>query len=532
MSEMSERPGEIEWSLRFERLLADLSARFISLPPQEVDHAVQDALAQLTEFLDVDRCTLFEMSPAGLTLIHSHARPGLVPHTEPVTRESLPWYHEQVLRGAPIVLERLPDDLPEDAVAERQYARQSGMKSHVAMPLAVGGAFVGLLTIGAFRTARTWPSQFLGRLRLTGEVLANALQRKRTDQALQAQLAQISELKALLEAENVYLREEISGARGFEDIVGDSPALKDVLRRVALVAPTDTAVLLRGETGTGKELMAHAIHRLSPRREAPLIAVNCAALPPSLIEAELFGHDKGAFTGATAARPGRFEVAHGGTLFLDEIGDLSVELQAKLLRVLQSGKFERVGSSHTRTVNVRVIAATHRDLEHALASGRFREDLYYRLSVFPIVLPPLRARREDIPALVWSIVTRRQGPLDKKITRIPHAVMDALRAYAWPGNVRELENVIERALILATGSTLRLDDSFHVAATKVALRDGGGRQRLAAVERAHILEVLAACRWRINGAGNAAERLGLHPNTLRFRMKKLGITRPRPARAG
>jgi formate hydrogenlyase transcriptional activator len=455
-------------------------------------------------------------------MIFSYVRPGVPPQTAPITRESLPWYHARLLRGDTLVLDRLPDDLPDEAVRAREYVGRSGMRSHIAIPVRVGGTVVCLLGIATFRDLRAWSPYIVSRLRLAGEMLANALYRKRTDLALRAQLAEISELKARLDAENVYLREEITSIRGFDDIVGESPLLQEVLERVA---PTDAAVLLRGETGTGKELIARAIHRRSPRHEAPFVAVNCAALPPSLIEAELFGHEKGAFMGATAARAGRFEIAHGGTLFLDEIADFGLDLQAKLLRVLQAREFERVGSPRTRAADVRIIAATHRDLEAAMRAGAFRDDLYYRLNVFPITMPPLRERREDIPSLVWFILARRQAALRKRITRIPRAVMDALRAYPWPGNVRELENVLERALILTRGSTLHLDDSFRVADARTAAGDGGP-QRLDRVERAHILQVLAACRWRINGPGNAAEQLGLHPNTLRFRMRKLGITRP------
>jgi transcriptional regulator with GAF, ATPase, and Fis domain len=528
---MSDDGSELEQVLAIERMLANLSAGLIGLSPEEIDRAVPRGLAELADVLDVDRTTLMELAPDGqLTPIYSWARPGVPPEDLPVTRDRLPWYYDRLLQGQPVVLQRLPDDLPVEAAAEREYVRQRGIKSHLGMLLAVGGRPLCLLGVAAFRAPRPWPPDLIPRLRLAGEIFANALHRKRSDLTLQAQLAEITALKTQLEAENVYLREEASQARGFDEIVGDSPLVRQALQRTALVAPTNTAVLIRGETGTGKELIARAIHRLSPRRDAPLVVVNCAALPASLIEAELFGHDKGAFTGATAARAGRFEVAHGGTLFLDEIGELGVELQAKLLRVLETGEFQRVGSSQTRTADVRLIAATNRNLEHAMAIGRFREDLYYRLNVFPILLPPLRDRPEDIPKLVWALVTRRQGAFGKAVTRIPRVVMAVLQAYAWPGNVRELENVVERALILTAGSTLRLDASFRPAEAKTVTLPSGGSPRLAAVERAHILQVLAECRWRINGAGNAAERLGLHPNTLRFRMKKLGITRPPPRR--
>jgi transcriptional regulator with GAF, ATPase, and Fis domain len=282
--------------------------------------------------------------------------------------------------------------------------------------------------------------------------------------------------------------------------------------------------LLLGETGTGKELFAKVLHARSPRRQFPLVSVNCAALPPTLIESELFGHERGAFTGAVAQRQGRFELAHRGTLFLDEIGDLPLDLQAKLLRVLQEGEFERLGTSRTRKVDVRIVAATHRDLDELVASGAFRDDLYYRLNVFPVRLPPLRERREDIPALVWYFIRKRQHAMHRRIERVPPNVMELLQRHSWPGNIRELENVIERALIHSTDHTLvLLDDDIEAAHSPAP--DPADATTLSSVERAHIEEVLRACGWRINGVGNAAERLGLHPNTLRFRMKKLGIVR-------
>jgi transcriptional regulator with GAF, ATPase, and Fis domain len=299
------------------------------------------------------------------------------------------------------------------------------------------------------------------------------------------------------------------------------------LRRVQEVAPTKSTVLLLGETGTGKELFARAIHDRSTRRGSPFVVVNCAALPPSLIESELFGHTRGAFTGAVNTRQGRFELAHHGTLFLDEIGDLPLDLQTKLLRVLQEGTFERLGSSQAQKVDVRIVAATHRDLRRMITEGSFREDLYYRLSVFPIRLPALRERREDIPAIMWSIIRKRQRLTNRYIKQVPDDVLEQLQRRAWPGNVRELENVVERALIHSAGEVLTLlEEGFD---SEPATPDDP--TTLSAVERTHIQEVLRACGWRINGIGNAAERLGLHPNTLRFRMKKLGIVREGPSRA-
>jgi transcriptional regulator with GAF, ATPase, and Fis domain len=286
-------------------------------------------------------------------------------------------------------------------------------------------------------------------------------------------------------------------------------------------------VLIQGESGTGKELVAKAIHDLSPRRGQPFIAVNCAALPAPLIESELFGHEKGAFTGASQTKPGRFEMADQGTLLLDEIGELEPALQAKLLRVLEDGEIQRLGSTVTRKVDVRLIAATNRDLRRDVRDGRFRSDLYYRLSVFPIEVLPLRDRREDIPLLVWHFIQSRQRALGRAIRKIPKAAMAALQAYEWPGNVRELQNVVERAMILSEGPVLRVEEALDGTLLE---RDGGERRQftdsLRDTERAHIVQVLERCRWMIEGRGQAAERLGLNPSTLRNRMRKLDIRRP------
>ena len=324
-----------------------------------------------------------------------------------------------------------------------------------------------------------------------------------------------------LEPANVFLQ-EIRDLQSGDEIIGESPMFRAALDRVQLVAGTDSTVLLLGETGTGKELFARAVHDRSPRQRRPLVRVNCAALPVSLIETELFGHERGAFTGAVTMRQGRFELADKSTIFLDEIADLPLELQAKLLRVLQEGEFERVGSSLTRRVDVRVVAATHRNLEAAVEQGRFREDLYYRLSVFPIELPALRLRRDDIPRLVWFFIHRRQRKLHRHIVSVPDAVMSTLQNHAWPGNVRELQNVVERALLRSTGDELALDDGPGARLRQAGQTEG---RTLQAIERRHIEDVLQECRGRINGPGNAAETLGVHPSTLRFRLRKLGIAR-------
>jgi transcriptional regulator with GAF, ATPase, and Fis domain len=417
-----------------------------------------------------------------------------------------------------------PDELPPEAVASRERARLTGACSVLGVPSSIAGQVVCALVIDGGRVPGQWTGRLIRRLQLISDIVGVALHRLRTESALRAGVAEIERLNARLEAENVYLKEEIKSYHDFDEIVGESAPLRVALARLGQVAPVNATVLLLGPTGTGKELFARALHERSRRHARPLVRVSCAALPPALVESELFGHEKGAFTGAVAMRLGRFELADGGTIFLDEIGDLSPDIQVKLLRVLQEGEFERVGSSRTRRVDVRVIAATHRDLETAVAEGRFRADLYYRLNVYPIRLPSLRERPEDIPRLVWFFINRHQRELGRRITRVPEAVMGALQQHSWPGNVRELENVIERAMIGSTGETLQLDHAL--ALDRRDAPTDGGPDNLDAVQRAHIEAVLRQCGWRINGRRNAAERLGVHPNTLRFRMKKLGVVCP------
>jgi PAS domain S-box-containing protein len=363
---------------------------------------------------------------------------------------------------------------------------------------------------------------------------AAELKRQRAENQLQAALQQVQELQKKVEAENVYLQEEIRKEHNFEEIVGNSKGLIDVLRRVETVAPTDSTVLILGETGCGKELIARAIHDRSKRKHRPLVKVNCGAIPTGLVESELFGHMKGAFTGALERRTGRFELADGGSLFLDEISELPLETQVKLLRVLQEHEFEPLGSSRTIKVNVRIIAASNRDLEKAVQEGRFRADLFYRLNVLPLTLPPLRERRPDIPLLASFFVERFSRQFGKQITGIAQDTMDVLSRYSWPGNIRELQNVIERAVVLCPGAVLRLGkDLLPVTADdrEDAASENGvpgvltSASSLESVERAHILQVLQDTRGVIEGPRGAARILNLHPNTLRSRMKKLGIER-------
>jgi formate hydrogenlyase transcriptional activator len=365
---------------------------------------------------------------------------------------------------------------------------------------------------------------------------AAELKRQRAETELQAALEQVQALQKKLEAENVYLQEEIRKEHNFEEIVGNSPALLDVLRKVETVAPTDSTVLIMGETGCGKELIARAIHNRSKRKSRPLVKVNCGAIPTGLVESELFGHMKGAFTGALERRIGRFELADGGTLFLDEVSELPLETQVKLLRVLQEHEFEPLGSSRTVQVNVRIIAASNRNLEQAIQDGRFRADLFYRLNVLPMTLPPLRQRRTDIPLLTHFFVDRFSRQFGKRITGVAQDTMHVLSDYSWPGNIRELQNVIERAVVLCPGTVLKLGkDLLPVTGPEyeqeTAIASGNGshpaesHSSLETIEKNHILQVLKQTQGVIEGPRGAAKILNLHPNTLRSRMKKLGIER-------
>jgi len=345
-------------------------------------------------------------------------------------------------------------------------------------------------------------------------------ERKQMEEQLQEKLRDIEQLKRQLEKENIYLREEIELQNVHEEIVGRSQAMKQILAQVEQVARTDATVLIEGETGTGKELLARAVHRLSARRDRPLVTVNCASLPPTLIESELFGREKGAYTGALTRMVGRFEVADGATLFLDEIGELPQDVQAKLLRVLEQGYFERLGSTKPLQVNVRIIAATNRDLARDVAEGKFRKDLYYRLNVFPISVAPLRQRPEDIPLLVWAFVRQFEKKMGKRIDHIPRKTMEDLQHYPWPGNARELRNVVEHAMIVCSGKTL------DVHPPRMASSEISSNLSLEDAERRHILGVLQKSGWRLTGQGGAAGILGLKRTTLQSKMKKLGIRRP------
>jgi PAS domain S-box-containing protein len=411
-----------------------------------------------------------------------------------------------------------------------KYPREENVQSWVAVPIYSPTTHEPIGNIGAFDYLRMTSEQnqtailriFAARAGAEMERMDAQRDLERANQELARRLKEIELLKNQLAAENKYLQEEIKLTYNFDEIVSRSRNFKKVLQHIEQVACTDATVLILGESGTGKELLARAVHNISNRCKKPLVKVNCAALPVSLIESELFGHERGAFTGALERKIGRFELANGGSIFLDEIGELPIDLQSKLLRVLQEGEFERLGNPVTIKVNVRVIAATNRNLEQAIEKKEFREDLYYRLNVFPINCPPLRERTEDIPLLVKHFCQKYESKIGKKILHIPLKVMNALTEYNWPGNIRELENIIERALILSRGSTLEYGDWLP----KEKKTNGKlSKQKLQDVEREHIIETLKQTGWKVSGEKGAAKILGLNATTLEARMKKLGIRR-------
>jgi formate hydrogenlyase transcriptional activator len=403
----------------------------------------------------------------------------------------------------------------EQRFATDKIILEAGLRSYVVTPLMVGERAIGTFNMGS-KTPNKFQEADVDFLSLVAKQIAIAIDNVRSHE-------EIEKLKCRLERENISLKEEIKIEYNFDEIIGESNALKKVLAQIEMVAKTDSTVLIRGETGTGKELIARAINNLSKRKGCPLIKVNCPAIPSGLIESELFGHERGAFTGALSRKIGKFELADGGTIFLDEIGELPLEAQAKLLRVLQEREFERIGGTSTFKVDVRVIAATNRDLEAAVKEGKFRADLFYRLNVFPITLPPLRERREDIPLLIRHLARKYIIRMGKEIKSVSERAIERLKEYSWPGNIRELENVVERAVILSTSDVLEINEgligSFNVSA------NGDKLLSLEDLEREHIIRVLNQTGWQIEGHRGAAKILGLNPSTLRGRTKKLDIKR-------
>lgn len=510
--------------LVFEERLARLSATFINLPSDQIDQEIERGLEAIVTTLGSDRASLAQLDAARdeLIITHSWSAPGIPPTPKHSVKDVFPWIFKQVQKGNKIVISRV-EDLPAEAEKERQYGLAVGQQASLIIPFWIGGKTAGGLATGCFHRERDWQPEVIQSFQLAAEIFANAIVRKQTEEGLKRASVEIRNLKDQLQRENLYLRQEIKLEHCHSEVVGNSEAIRRVLKQVEQVGPTDSTVLILGETGTGKELLARNIHELSRRRARPMVKVNCAALPGSLIESELFGREKGAYTGALTREIGRFELANESTIFLDEIGELPLELQAKLLRVLQEGEFERLGSPRTIRVNVRVIAATSRNLLAGVKEGRFREDLFYRLSVFPIQVPPLREHKEDIPALVWHFIRDLGSRMGRNIESAQSSTMDGFQRYSWPGNIRELRNIIERSLIIFPGEVFQAE----IPIGDEGIRPRNASSTLQEVERIHILLILDGAGWRIRGKGGAAEILGLKPSTLESRMKKLNISRRR-----
>jgi formate hydrogenlyase transcriptional activator len=515
-----------------ERLLFGILARFMNSPAEEAERETEDALKRICQALGVEQAALWRNSaqhpeqPATFLLTQhcvlpslSEADPGAGNPTIPLGAQSKAcrhWITPAVKRGETVFFSRI-EDLPVEAAHDKAELSWLGIRSGVFIPICVAGEVLGAVSFGMITEDTLWPEQLVRPLEYVAAVFAQAIARQRSDEALTRAYAEIKELTDRLgtEANHLTAETKISYAQG--GIIGRSQQIRQVLHKVEQVAPANCPVLISGETGTGKELIAGQIHRLSARKERPMVLVNCAALPTALVESELFGRERGAYTGALTSQVGRFEVANASTVFLDEVGELPIEVQAKLLRVLQQGEFQRLGSPKTHQVDVRVIAATNRDLAEAVRKGRFREDLYYRLKVFPIDIPPLRKRVEDIPLLVFAFMEEFAKRMGKKITKIPRKAMELLQAHSWPGNIRELRNVIEHSVILTAGDTLKLTILSEPLMRKAQ------PTTLEEVEREHILKTLESTSWRIKGPHGAAARLGLEPSTLYSRMQKLGI---------
>jgi len=524
---------EMERLRQLEQIVGSIASKFVHMLPERIDAEIEKALELVCKCVGADISTLFQWQG-------SEKLPWKVNHEwkadfidgplfhGAILEIEYPWLAAQLRRPEALLIDN-PGDFPVAADAERVTCERIGIRSMLWVPFTDAEGQQSHIMFGTINRPGLWLKDARRQLGLVGNVFTSAIERQHIELKLRHAYDDIKRLKNHLEAENITLREEIKTSFGETEFVGRSHALQTVVHQIQQVASTNSTVLFLSETGTGKSHFARLLHRQSDRKDRPLVTVNCAALPAELIESELFGHEKGAFTGAVNRKIGRFELADGATIFLDEIGDLPIQLQAKLLRVLQDHEFERLGSSTTRMVDARVIAATNRDLNQLIDQGKFRNDLYYRLSVFPIRLPPLREHRTDIPLLVWFFITELQGPLGKTIKKVTSSAMDGLTSYDWPGNIRELRNVVERAMILSQGTTLELENAFSgYRRFSHASSPTHDRQseNLEDVERTHIVKVLEECNWKIRGKGGAAECLGLKRTTLQSRMKRLGIQRP------
>lgn len=505
----------------FEHLVSRISMKFIGLSDLDFEQTIHKALEEIGNYFGVDTVRLYKLSLKGdvIKIRNMWRNEQLAPQKEMSEIQQLkyPNLASHYSKGKSVVFSNYNESPPWPEI--RKILKFFGTKAGVGVPLEVDNSGVDIFAMDKVQSDHIWSNDIVEKSQAIGMVMLSALRRREAEIKLQDSFDEINRLKERLEQENIYFQKEIKVQKSFDTIIGQSTSLKYVLYRLEQVAPTNATVLIEGETGTGKELFANALHMASALKNKPLIKVGCAALSPTLIESELFGHEKGAFTGANEKRIGRFELADGGTIFLDEIGELSLELQAKLLRVLQEGEFERIGSSKTMKVDVRVITATNRNLEEEIKQGRFRQDLYYRLNVFVITIPPLRERSDDIPLLVKFLVDKFKNKHNKKIKNIPRSIMRNLENYSWPGNVRELENVLENAVIISDKGILTVETP---GTSGVPLKFN---MKLEDMEKDHIIQVLESANWRIDGKGGAAEKIGLKRTTLNSKMKKYGIKR-------
>ena len=514
-------------TVTFARLVGDLVARFVNIAPDAVDDTIVDTQRQIVLALGLDRSLLFQIAPGGdLVFTHHWTRPEFSEYDVPdqvssyAAQADFPWLLSQ-LRGGTLVVVDDVDALP--SMLDRDNLRRGGTRSTVTVPIFVDGQLRGALSVASLTAPRPATPVVKDAMRLIGQVFGHALQHRHDQEQLQRAVREVTQLRDLLARDNELLHREVRQLRSNSGVAAESIAARETLQLVEQVAPTGATVLLLGETGSGKEVFAKEIHERSPRAKRPMVRVNCGAIPTALIESELFGREKGAYTGAVSRQVGRFEMADGSTIFLDEIGELPLDAQVKLLRVLQDRVVERLGSTQPIKVDVRIIAATNRNLEDAVAARTFREDLFYRLNVFPITVPPLRERVEDIPALVWTFIEECSKHFGKSVTSVSRESMEALQRYAWPGNIRELRNTVEHAMILANSPKLVIP---------APTARGQVRQRslkLTDVEAAHIKTVLDSTGWRVRGPGGAAELLGVKPTTLEGRMARLGVRRPSTA---
>jgi transcriptional regulator with GAF, ATPase, and Fis domain len=530
----------LEGPMRFEDLASALCAKFVKTPLEQVEQEIARALELIRHFFGADCCSLMEVL-SDVRQIHAVSKTygeeakQLALKTDIVS--SSWWFYQRLVEQAEPVVFSSGEQVPPEANGESAFWKKSGIGAMLILPLGIGGQVTHVIGLWSTGSKHEWPAAYLRRLRLLGEIFAHVLIHRRDQEALLRSKRELTEafgeskmLKEQLEPKNKHLQGEVISPNQFREIVGVSDPLKYLLYRIQQVADMKTTVLLTGETGTGKGLFARVLHELSGRRNKPLVKVNCAGLPPNLIESELFGREKGAFTGSTAKQIGRFELANGGVIFLDEIGDLPLELQAKLLKFIEDEEFERLGSPLTIKVDVRIIAATNKNLEEEIERGRFRKDLFYRLNVFSITIPPLRFRKQDIPFIAKFYAEKFCKIHGKGIKEFAGNTVQALENYSWPGNVRELINVIERAVILSDGPELRLGEKLgekeKIDATPLDHGQEEVPKGLVETERECILATVRKMGWRIEGRGGAAQLLGINPSTLRSRMKKLGINRP------